>query len=218
MVDIGNHSSIYHLHIPRTGGIYVKNQLLEKYKDSHVFASHYSKLELDSLHICKYVSGHFGTTPIEHLNDPLVFTVLRNPVDRFLSYYKYTRPFFYEDMLDLWLYDKTLSKLQSNTQLKFITNPIDIDQYNKNLVSKETVNNNWFIGQEEDMDKAKYFIDNNLILFTESLDEYFNTDGVIRINKSGKRPEITQSQYDRIVELNRLDIELYEYALRSKKH
>lgn len=218
MVDIGNYSSIYHLHIPRTGGIYVKNQLLEKYQGSNVFASHYSKLEIDNLYRCQYVSGHFGTTPIEYLSNPLVFTVLRNPVDRFISYYKYTKPFFYEDMLDTWLYDETLSKLHSNTQLKFITNPIDISQYNKNLVNKETVNNNWFIGQEENIDKAKSFIKNNLILFTENLDEYFNTTGEIRINKSGKKPEITQIQYDRIVELNRLDIELYEYALRSKKY
>ena len=120
-------------------------------------------------------------------------------------------------MLDAWLYDEKLSKIHSNTQLKFITNKIDLDLYNKNLVNKETVNANWFIGQEENVDKAKSFIDNNLILFTEDLDQFFNTDSNIRINKSGKKPEITQKQYDRIVELNRSDIELYEYALRTKK-
>ena len=217
MVDIGDYSSIYHLHIPRTGGTYIKKQMLERYQDRNIFATHYNKLDIDSLNTCAYVAGHFGITPIEHLNNPLVFTVLRNPVDRFLSYYKYTRSFFYDDMLDTWLYDDELSKIHSNTQLKFITNKIDLDLYNKNLVNKETVNNNWFIGQEEDLDRGKSFIDQNLILFTENLDKYFNTDSNIRINKSGKKPKITEKQYDRIVELNRLDIELYEYSIRTKK-
>lgn len=218
MVDIGEHSSIYHLHIPRTGGIYVKNQMLQKYPGNQAFATHYSEIDLEKLKDYKYVSGHFGITPIEYLENPLVFTIFRNPVDRFLSYYKYTRPFFNQDMLDLWLYDEELSKIHSNTQIKFITNKIDLDQYNKNLVNQQTVNRNWFIGQKEDIDKAKDFVDKNLILFTDSLDKAFNIENGIRINKSGKKPEVTKKQYDRIVELNSLDIELYEYASRTKKY
>jgi hypothetical protein len=218
MVDIGNCSSIYHLHIPRTGGVYIRNQMLEKYKNDNTFATHYSKLEIDKVNTYKYLAGHFGITPIKHLNNPLTFTVLRDPVDRFLSYYKYTRPFFNQDMLDLWLYDEELSKIHSNTQIKFITNEINLNKYNKNLVNKETINNNWFIGQEQDINKAKDFIDKNIVLFTNTLDKTFKIEQGIRINKSGKKPEVTSKQYDRIVELNSLDIELYEYALRAKNN
>lgn len=218
MVDIGNYSSIYHLHIPRTGGIYVRNQMLEKYKDNNTFATHYDKLEIDKINKYKYISGHFGTTPIEYLNNPLIFTVLRDPIDRFLSYYKYTRPFFSEDMLEKWLYDESLCQIHSNTQTKFITNKINLNRYNENLVNKETVNNNWFIEQEEDIDKAKLFVDHNLIFFTEMLDKHFTVIKGVRTNKSGKKPEITKKQYDRIVELNSLDIELYGYASRTKKY
>jgi hypothetical protein len=121
-------------------------------------------------------------------------------------------------MLDLWLYDEELSKIHSNTQIKFITNEINLNKYNKNLVNKETVNNNWFIGQEQDINKAKDFIDKNIVLFTNTLDKTFKIEQGIRINKSGKKPEVTSKQYDRIVELNSLDIELYEYALRAKNN
>jgi acid phosphatase class B len=121
-------------------------------------------------------------------------------------------------MLDAWLYDDKLSKIHSNTQVKFITNKIDLTQYNKNLVTQETINNNWFIGQEENINKAKDFIDKNVILFTDNLDKDFNIENAIHINKSGKKPEVTKKQYDRIVELNSLDIELYGYASRTKKY
>jgi hypothetical protein len=152
------------------------------------------------------------------MNNPMIFTVLRNPVDRFLSYYKYTRAFFNEDMLDKWLWDKDLSQIHSNTQTKFLSNSIDIEEYNKNLVNQKTVNANWFIGQNANIYKAKKFVDNHQIFFMEQLDDMFNIDNPIKVNNSGKRPNITQDQYDRIVELNSLDIELYEYALATKKY
>jgi hypothetical protein len=218
MVDIGNYSSIYHLHIPRTGGVFIRNQLLNQYKGDQCFATHYQPLKTHSLFNYRYVSGHFGTYPISHMNNPKVFTVLRNPVDRFLSYYKYTRAFFNEDMLDKWLWDKNLSSIHANTQTKFLSNPIDIDIYNINLVNKNTVNSNWFIGQDANMQKAQKFVDTNEVFFMEQLDDLFNIDNPIKVNNSGKKPNITQEQYDRIVELNSLDIELYEYSLATKKY
>jgi hypothetical protein len=218
MVDIGNHSSIYHLHIPRTGGVFIRNQLLEKYKELECFATHYEKLEQSNINKYFYVAGHFGTYPIQYMNNPVVFTVLRNPVDRFLSYYKYTKPFFKTNMLNEWLYNEDLSAIHSNTQIKFLTNKIDIDKYNNNLVNDITINNNWFIGQDLDLQKAKSFVDNNIVFVMEEIDDVFGISNGVRVNKSGKQPIITPEQYDRIVELNSLDIELYDYAIRAKNY
>jgi hypothetical protein len=218
MVDIGKHSSIYHLHIPRTGGVFLRNQFLNQYSNLNCFATHYEKLEKDNIGQYFYLGGHFGTYPIPYMNDPFIFSVLRNPIDRFLSYYKYTKPFFKKDMLDSWLYDEELSNIHSNTQTKFLTNSIDINNYNNNLVNDITINNNWFIGQTLDIKKAKGFVDNYNIFIMEEIDDIFGFSNGIKVNKSGKQPLITPKQYDRIVELNSLDIELYEYAIRTKNN
>jgi hypothetical protein len=236
MVDINDFSSVYHLHIPRTAGIFLKKHLVEEFEikqNKNVFANHRKPLDDNYLKSCYFVAGHFGKYPIDKMNNPLVFSVLRDPVERFISYYKYTRHLFPQfkdnELLDYWLYDERLSSLHSNTQFKFLTGSIDVEKYNKYLVDQRTVEENWFIkNYSSSVDDAISFIDNNIILtldnpelMTKSLENILKISpfpNLYKFNTSDKSDfGITKSQYDRIVELNQLDLEIYEYARKTQK-
>lgn len=233
MVDIGNHSSIYHLHIPRTAGIFIKNHLKDVFADKKIFATHNQPIDDDFIKDSFYVGGHFARYPIDKMNNPLVFTVLRNPVERFISYYKYTRHLFpqYKDneLLDRWLYDDYFSKIQSNSQFKSITGTLDIEKYNKFLVDQRTIEENWFIIDYSDNVKdAKDFIDKNHVFVFDNINNLTESicsllqipsfKNLYKYNTSDKSDfGITKLQYDRIIELNQLDMEIYEYAKRKEK-
>jgi hypothetical protein len=223
MVDINRNTSIYHLHIPRTAGVFLRKHFIPEFSEHETFSTHYDQLVLDSISDKKYISGHFGTTPIEHMTSPTVFTVLRDPIDRFISYARYTRSFFQKDSMHELLYGE-YSVLHQNTQTKFITNGIDIDLYNKNLVSSETIQRNWFIGQEESFEKAKNFIDNNIVVTLETIEKLPRLLGIKNFkdldkqNSTRSKADITKEQYDRIVSMNQLDMEIYQYAKTQKNY
>jgi hypothetical protein len=157
------------------------------------------------------------------MDNPLVFTILRNPIDRFISYAKYTRSFFQKDSMDELIYGEC-SSLHENTQTKFITNNIDIDKYNTNLVSPETIQNNWFIGQTESFDLAKDFIDNNVVVTLEDMDKLPDILGIekfknmSKVNETRNLSGVTKEQYDKIVSMNELDLEVYQYAKTKKNY
>jgi hypothetical protein len=223
MVDISHSDSIYHLHIPRTGGVFLRKHLLEEFFNKPHFSTHRDKLILETLSSQKYVGGHFGTTPIPYMNNPLVFTVLRNPVERFISYAKYTRSFFQKDSMNELLYGEH-SNLHANTQTKFITNQIDIESYNKSLVNAESIQKNWFIGQEESFEKAKSFIDNNVVVTLDEIEKLPSILGIknfkdmSKVNGTRSVSGVSKEQYDKIVSMNELDMEIFNYAKTQKKY
>lgn len=223
MVGIRDYSSIYHLHIPRTAGVFLRNHLLQEFQGKESFATHYDPIDTNSLKEKYYVGGHFGTSPISYMNKPLTFTVLRNPIDRFISYAKYTRSFFQKDSMDELLYGE-YSQLHENTQTKFITNHIDLDRYNTNLVNSETIKNNWFIGQNDSLEAAKDFIDNNVVFTLDSIDRLPGILGIkdfknmSKVNSTNNLTGVTKEQYDKIVSMNELDMEVYEYAKTQKNY
>ena len=49
MVGIRNYSSIYHLHIPRTAGVFLRNHLLQEFQGKESFATHYDPIDKNSL-------------------------------------------------------------------------------------------------------------------------------------------------------------------------
>ena len=233
MVDIGNHSSIYHLHIPRTAGIFIKNHLKDVFSDRQIFATHNKPIDDKYLKNSYYVGGHFSGYPINVMNNPTVFTVLRDPVERFISYYKYTRHLFpqYKDneLLDRWLYDDRFSGLQSNAQFKSITGTLDVEKYNKFLVDHKTIEENWFIiNHSDDIKDGQEFIDNNHVFIFDNIEKLTTSicsllnipqfKNLYKYNTSDKSDyNISKSQYDRIIELNQLDMEIYQYAKRKEK-
>lgn len=233
--------SIYHSHIPRTGGTFVKTHLKNEFANKGYLSNHNTELNKDIISNSYYVAGHWGNYPIQYMKNPLVFTILRNPVDRFLSTIKYTKFMFpeisSEELLDYWLYDPSMSELNSNTQFKFLTGTIDVDSYNdvvknspffiqgKMLQKKPMIENNWFINNnEKTKEDAFKFIDSHHIFFIEDIDgiisglpKLLNVNPFLfknPINQSSPTDfKISNSQYERIIELNSIDLEIYDYAI-----
>lgn len=232
MVDIRDYSSIYHLHIPRTSGVFLREHLLRQFSSKKTFATHYSPFDQDYITKCYYVGGHFGISPIGLLDNPLVFSILRNPVERFISYFKYIYPIIGKgtpsEEFDKWINDESISLYQSNTQTKFLSNGIDIDTYNQNLGNNLRITKNWFIENVPNINKAISFIDNNHIFILENGSDIYseisnllsikNFPHISKINNSGRIDlNITKKQYAKIEELNSLDLEIYEYARNKEK-
>jgi hypothetical protein len=231
---------IYHLHIPRTSGIYVKQNVLPHLISGGVshFISNRTKIEPDVLRNSKVVGGHFGIMPLKYMSNPDVFCIVRNPVDRFISYFKYTTGLVRmgeeaERRLDDWLYGPQ-SDVQSNVQSKFLTGSTNIEKFNDNhKYFQDAIMNNWYIEDYSlDIDKVLenvdkfycYSLDNHNIFiedFNKALIKHFGFSTFKYTDKSNMSPnigiELTKEQKNRVLELNHIDLGVYEYVQKSKK-
>ena len=88
-------SPIVFLHLPKTAGQSVRSYLEGNFPrrklfpgqlDSHLFE--YSLLQMQKYEI---FSGHFSFSLLSHFCNPFVFTILRDPISRLVSYYLYLR-------------------------------------------------------------------------------------------------------------------------------
>lgn len=232
--------SIYHLHIPRTSGIYVKQNVLPHLLTGGVqhFISNRTHIDINKIKSSKFVGGHFGLMPLKYMNDPEVFTIVRHPVDRFISYFKYTTGMIRsgkqaEDKLQEWLYGDQLD-IQSNSQSKFLTGSMNIEYFNNNInYFQHAVNSNWYLEDYSlnldniltNVDKFyAYTLDNHNIFvedLNKSLKKNFGFSTFKHADKSNMSPNIkisfSKKDIDRIIELNQLDMEVYEYVQKSKK-
>ena len=227
------YNSIYHLHVPRTAGIFIRNHISKSFNNKTQHISHSQPIYEKDISQYFLISGHFGKYPIAFMNNPLVFSVIRHPVERYISYYKYVKHKFPEfknnELLDYWLYDDRISLLHSNTHLKFFTGEIDINKYNQYFVSPYTSEENWFINNySNNVQDGINFIDNNHVfsfdninILTESICDLLKINqfkNLYKYNSSDKSDwGITKKQYDRIEQLNSLDMELYEYVKNKEK-
>lgn len=232
--------SIYHLHIPRTSGIYIKNNVLPHLITGGVphFISNRTHIDTEKIANSKFVGGHFGLMPLDYMDNPEVFTIIRHPVDRFISYFKYTTGLIRmgkeaEERLDDWLYGKQ-SDMHSNSQSKFLTGKMNIDYFNNNInYMQEKVSSGWFLENYSlskdvvlgNVDKFNcYSLDNHHIFiedFNKALHKNFGFQSFTHRDPANKSPDIGiifgKKEIDRIMELNQLDMEVYEYVQKSKK-
>lgn len=228
---LNNYESVYHLHIPRTSGIFIKNHMLHEFKDKNIFATHYKDINLTEIENCYFVSGHFGTTPLRYMKNPLLFSILRNPVDRYISYIKYTRDFFNnmteKELLNMWLYDENFYNKHINSQIKFILNQIDLSKYNGSSIRDKVINNWFIVSNNTDIQMAKYIVDNNHIFTMNNIESLTqNICQILKVNDFRHYSKINESdkfniklnkiQYDRIEHINALDMELYDYARKKE--
>ena len=232
--------SIYHLHIPRTAGIYLNNNVLPHLISGGVehFASNRSIIDPEKIKSSRYVAGHFGLTPLELMENPVVFSVLRDPVERFISYFKYTtgsvktKSEIYQK-LDYWLYGEQ-SEIQSNMQSKFLTGYMNFDKFNQGVnMFQKAVYEGWYIENYSlDINTIKanidlfncYTLDNHEKFKEDYNNELNNQFGFTTFKYSDKANrsqdlgiEITKGQINRIQEMNSIDMEAYEYVQKTQK-
>ena len=124
--------------------------------------------------------------------------------------------------------------IQSNSQSKFLTGSLNIDKFNKNIrVFQEAVKHNWFIEDYSlnldkilenvdrffcySMDRHEEFIED----LNKSLFKKFNFKTFKHKDKANSSVNlgiyIDKKYYDRILELNEIDMEVYNYVQKTKK-
>jgi hypothetical protein len=137
--------SIYHLHIPRTSGTLVRQEIVNTFNDR--FSGHREKLP-ESFSRFKYVSGHYATNPIKDLDEN--FAIVRDPVSLTFSRINYMRQGFYPEMsfdevFNMYLENGKINNFV-NTNIKFLTGTVNRELYN-NMVPdvKEMAESGWYV-------------------------------------------------------------------------
>lgn len=240
--------SVYFLHIPRTSGTYISNNVLPHLISAGIphFVSNRTPLYVDQVKNSQYVSGHFGTLPIELMDNPTVYSIVRDPVERYISYFKYTTGLIRSKSeiykkLDSWLYGDKV-ETNSNMQSKFLTGKINYEQFNKEVVQNidldhnlriSPVSNGWYLENysldfkdiKNNIDKINIYTLNNHDSFrkdfNEELKKQFNFTTFKYTDKHNESfnigLDLTKKQLNRIEELNLIDMEMYEYVRKIEK-
>lgn len=232
--------SIYHLHIPRTSGVYIKYNVLPGLIANNIphFVSNRTHIDINLIKNSKFVGGHFGLMPIEYMDNPKVYTIFRDPVERFISYFNYTTGLIRigeeaEKKKHDWLYGEQ-ALVQANSQSKFITGSLNINNFNNNITNlQENVNNHWFLENYSlDLNNIYdnvnrfncYTLDNlNSFIFdlNNELKNNFGFTSFKRNYKANSHRDIniffSNKDKERIIELNSIDMEVYDYVQKNQK-
>lgn len=257
-----NFKKLYFLHIPKNAGQTViktvstalRFQDIKHYTNS--IPPHHGNLN-DNV----FLAGHFGTYPIEKLDNFSVACVFRDPLKRVLSNFNYIYPILMErqeyqainsfaDRLRYYLFHDPNFKLHKNVQTRFVCNPaqdiaFELEEYsketNRDLIAKGLMQKHWFVENDKtSLDFAKIQVDSFDILGTVDnygdfcnrlygwfyenynidikynknivLNNSFNIDGGNSYTSLDLEDMLEKKEYDRIIEDNSLDYELYEYV------
>jgi hypothetical protein len=219
---------VYHLHLPRTSGVFLRNQL----RLENSICGHHFKIDPEDFKKVDYAMGHYGSEPIKYAD--YSFAILRDPVERTISYFKYIKEHLYTgldvvEVIDLYLNDPRMYNSVDNLSNKFLTGVVDFELYNKNInYSRIVVENGWYLksyakSYEESIQKIKdsginllYF--NDLKLYDKISEIYgikidksqmVNHNGVSWVNAS-KNYDIPKSYYNILKNINKIDMEIYE--------
>jgi hypothetical protein len=215
--------SIYHLHIPRTSGVFIREKIIRQI-DKPMFIGHRDPIP-ENISEYKYLSGHFATNFIQDFD--INFAIYRNPIELSFSYINYMRDIFYnhlslDELIEQYVNtDKIKNFVNMNS--KFLTGTVDATKYNKMITDlKEVAESGWYV--ETKCNTIDMFVDiiqkNNTYLVDYSDDKKYEKISKlyeaeysdIKINKSSEIESSTISKHiDLITDLNSFDLEVYEY-------
>jgi hypothetical protein len=212
--------STYHLHIPRTGGVFIREKIIKQL--DNVFSGHRDKLP-NSFSGYDHVSGHFATTPIADVDHN--FAVVREPISLTFSYINYMRDVFYPNWSfdDLFYFYLETNRLDSfvNINTKFLTGVTDVDLYNKGIEDLKVVaESSWYVKNYAlEAATAIDIIATNTtdIIFFEDRDRVNIVCNIYGLEAENRKlntssditPDVFSRHYRTIKDLNELDIATY---------
>jgi hypothetical protein len=226
------------IHIPRSGGTSIKKFIFLNFGKEKVLENNDMNL-IDYRYLNKndkynFFVGHKQIINTENTNNVNYFTVLRNPVDRVVSYYFYLKNFEKikgeKKQLDNFVIDQNMNfdqyieyteeKFWDNLIVRFFSGKI-IPLINpgrmKNFIGQYDVNDLKI--DEKDFTLAKNNLKKVKIFFTKNtnkknLSEYFSTKISLPFkiyNYSKIDYEIKDYQIKKIKDLNQLDFKIFDY-------
>ena len=234
---INKKGKVIFLHMPKAGGttlrqlfydqynhlkpgqVYTINRTKETYKFINLSEREKKKIEI--------LIGHMPFGLHEELSSGFKYvTFLRNPLERVLSAYSYNREKHYSDVYDLindeklslksyldkniepWLNNAMTKHLYGCTQEEFMQECTE-EMFQKAI---ENLNEHFsFVGITE-------MFDESLVLLKDIL--AWDTPRYEKLNQTGKKTclsDLSEETINRINELNKYDIRLYQIALKQFK-
>ena len=141
--------SIYHLHIPRTSGVFIREEMIKK-TNKLMFVGHRHPIP-ENLNDYEYLSGHFATNPVKFFDTN--FAIYREPVSLTFSYISYMRDNFYrhlsiDELIDYYIDNNKIQNF-TNINSKFLTGKMDHFKYNKMITDLQTIAEScWYVTSE----------------------------------------------------------------------
>jgi hypothetical protein len=152
-------NQLYFLHIPKTAGSFInysiskelnKNNILNY---SHQVDSNFPhSIDFDNI---SFLGAHFAASPLVFNPNFYVACILRDPLERSISYFNFTYHIYrkkykdkntYKERLIEYLFNDPDTRILDNVQSKFICNQVEPDIFNpKN--SRESIERNYFGSQ-----------------------------------------------------------------------
>jgi hypothetical protein len=142
---------IYHLHIPKTGGIYIVNNLKMSgffdNKDLSMYQGiegiNFDHLDYETMKLSNYIHGHFGSEPFDVIKDLSSYTTLRDPVTRVISHFSMIHfPIKTSNIMKVfneWVHNDDVDYIvKSNLQARFLSNPLSKEYIDKNYDNRFT--------------------------------------------------------------------------------
>jgi hypothetical protein len=197
---------LYFLHIPKTAGKFVGKCVRDSLSntDLKIYISTHYPNEFNVFDKA-YVSGHFGTYPIEKNPSMDVACLLRNPIDARVSYFNFIykdqmvgRPEYdnlnsYLDKLKYYLFNDSNYELHNNYQARFICNPANEKSFNLKGFHEDYGNQ---MMKDIGLDKGKaftWFVGND----KTSLDLAMNNIMSFKIVNTAERLDLFMSRIDK---------------------
>ena len=216
------------LHIPKTAGTSLRRLIQENYPSEDIYYIYgedsqfttlkdFNKLTIEEKSNYKIFMGHipFNQKLFAHLQ-PTYITMLRNPIDRVLSYYHHVmqREEWKEKNISLLKYIENSNDSQlSNHQTRMLTGfpKVPIDEMQLEIAIKNLESHFTIVGITEYFREA-----------AEALRALFGWENNMEFKENvsvGRKQKEYYSdlEIDKIRELNKFDIKLYEHMLIARR-